>query len=189
MHALHRAHTVRLIPRVASHHSTTPSAWITRFAPLLPSGPVLDLAAGSGRHTRLLRTLGHPVTAIDRDLGALPADAASPPLTRLEFDLEGERPWPLPGATFAAVVVTNYLHRPLFPQLLLSVAPGGWLLYETFAIGNERFGRPSNPHFLLQPGELLEVVRGTLDVVAFEHGEVAVPQPAVIQHIAARRSV
>jgi SAM-dependent methyltransferase len=165
-----------------------PSAWIARFLPLLPPGaPVLDVAAGGGRHTAFARAAGHPVTAVDRDTAGLARFAGDEGVSVLEADLEGA-PWPLAGRTFGAVVVTNYLHRPLFPHLLAAIAPGGWLLYETFAAGNERFGKPSNPDFLLRPGELREAVRGTLTVIAYEHGEVSAPRPAMIQRIAARRA-
>lgn len=171
----------------------TPSAWICRFAPLVPrAGPVLDLACGGGRHVRLFLARGHPVTAVDRDLSGLQdlvQDLGTRAgLERLEADLEDGRAFPLAGRRFAAVVVTNYLFRPLLPDLVAAVAPGGWLLYETFAAGNERFGKPSNPDFLLRPGELLEAVHEHLRVVAYEDLEVTVPKPACVQRIAARRA-
>lgn len=163
-----------------------PSRWVARFAPLVPAGgQVLDLAAGAGRHSRLFLQRGHPVLAIDRDLAALEA-IEDERLTCLTADLEAA-PWPLAGRRFAGLVVTNYLHRPILPLLVEAVAEGGALLYETFAVGNEALGRPRNPDFLLRPGELLEAVRGRLEVVAYEHGEVAAPRPAVIQRIAAVR--
>jgi SAM-dependent methyltransferase len=149
-----------------------------------PGGSVLDVAAGAGRHTRLFAARGHPVTAVDRDIMSL-RDLAHTPAEIVEADLEDGSPWPLPKRRFAAVVVTNYLHRPLFPALLRAVAPGGLLLYETFAIGNERFGKPSNPDFLLKPGELLDVVRGKMRVLAYEDLEVTEPKPAMVQRIAA----
>lgn len=143
------------------------SPWIRRFAPRVrPGGPVLDLACGGGRHARLFLGLGHPVTALDRDLSGVADLAAS---ERVAADLEDGSPWPLAGRAFAAVVVTNYLHRPLFPCLIAALEPGGLLLYETFALGQERFGRPKNPEFLLRPGELLAACAG-LAVVAYEHG-------------------
>jgi SAM-dependent methyltransferase len=162
------------------------SAWVERFARLVPTGgPVLDLAAGGGRHTRLFLAAGHPVTAVDRDITGL-ADLASQPTAEItQADLEDGSLWPLGERRFAGVVVTNYLHRPLLPLLVAAVAPGGCLIYETFAAGNERFGKPTNPAFLLQPGELLEVVRGKLEVVAYENLQVAQPRPAVVQRIAA----
>ena len=172
---------------MSGHSATAPSTWIERFAARVPLGPVLDVAAGAGRHTRLFRELGHPVTAIDRDVSRLTPSTTDPGITIIARDLEGEQPWPFAGQTFAAVIVTNYLHRPLFPALLLSVAQGGLLLYETFAAGNERFGKPSHPDHLLRPGELLEVVRDTLQVVAYEHLVVDTPHPAVVQHVAAQR--
>lgn len=164
------------------------SAWIRRFAPLLPAGgPVLDLACGSGRHLRLLLALGHPVTGLDRDLSGVADLAETPGVSLLRADLEGGGAFPLAGSRFAGVVVANYLHRPLLPALVQAVAPGGLLLYETFARGNERFGRPRNPDFLLRAGELLEAVRGKLRVLAYEDLEVAEPRPAAVQRIAARR--
>jgi len=162
-----------------------PSPWVTRFLALVPAGGhVLDLAAGGGRHTRLARARGFTVTAVDCDVSGL---AAEPGLEIVEADLENT-PWPLGARRFAAVIVTNYLHRPLFPLLVATVAEGGVLIYETFAHGNEAFGKPSNPDFLLAPGELLEAVRGSLTVIAYEHGKVETPRAAVIQRIAAVRA-
>ena len=159
---------------------------MARFAPLIPPGEALDLACGAGRHVALLLALGHPVLAVDRDLGQLGALAAAPGVTALAADLEGA-PWPLAGRRFAGVVVANYLHRPLLPAIVAAVAPGGALIYETFAVGNERFGRPRNPDFLLREGELRDAVAGQLELLAFEHGEIAEPRPALVQRIAARR--
>lgn len=164
-----------------------PSAWLCRFAHLIPAGgAVLDLAAGAGRHVRLLLARGHAVTAVDRDISALEQLRAGQ-LETVRADLEDGSPFPLAGRRFAGVVVTNYLHRPLLPSLVEAVAPGGLLLYETFAQGNEAFGRPSNPDFLLRPGELLEAVRGRLRVVAYEDVTVTSPRPAAVQRLAARR--
>ena len=166
------------------------SAWVRRFADRIPAGGlVLDLAAGGGRHTRFLVGLGHPVTAVDRDVTGLADLQADPAVTILASDLEDGRPWPLGDRRFAGVVVTNYLHRPLLPAIVAAVAPGGCLIYETFAAGNERFGRPTNPDFLLRPGELLDAVRGRLTVLAYENLEVAEPRPAVVQRIAAVAAV
>jgi SAM-dependent methyltransferase len=167
-----------------------PSPWITRWAPLIaPGAAVLDVAAGGGRHTRFLRGRGHRVTAMDRDVSGL-ADLASDPEVEVETaDLEDGSPWPLPGRRFGAVVVTNYLHRPLWPDLMAALEPGGVLLYETFMVGNERFGKPSNPAFLLRDGELLDVAReGGLSVVAYEAVMLSDPRPAMVQRIAARRA-
>jgi len=162
-----------------------PSEWIARFAPLVRrGGRVLDLACGSGRHTRLLARLGYPVAAVDRDAGALEPLAQLPGIETKCADLEAG-PWPYPGAVFAGIVVANYLHRQLFPVLLDSLEPDGLLIYETFALGNERYGRPSNPQFLLRPGELLAVVRGRLRVVAYEDMFLSNPKPALVQRICA----
>ncbi|RAS39113.1 class I SAM-dependent methyltransferase [Paraburkholderia bryophila] len=170
----------------AMHGLGEPSRWVRHWAHLVAAGgAVLDVASGAGRHARFFASLGHPVTAVDRDAAALDTLRDAPLITPLAADLEGAA-WPLPGdAKFAAVVVTNYLHRALFPQLLNSLAPGGVLVYETFAQGNESVGKPSNPAFLLAPGELLEIVRGRLRVVAFQDGFLAQPRPAYVQRICA----
>jgi SAM-dependent methyltransferase len=166
--------------------SAPPSGWVARFAPLIaPGGAALDLACGRGRHTRFLLARGHPVVAVDRDISRLAGLGPAPGLETIEADLEDGSPWPLEGRRFAAVVVTNYLHRPLFPAIVEAVAAGGVLIFETFAAGNERFGRPSNPDYLLRPGELLDAVRGALRVVAYEDGVVETPGPAAIQRICA----
>jgi SAM-dependent methyltransferase len=166
------------------HCEAAPSEWVVRFAGLVPSGhTVLDIAAGHGRHSRYFLRLDHPVIAIDRDPLPLRSMQGTR-LTVLACNLEAE-PWPLPGRQFGGVVVTNYLHRGLLPQLVDSIAPGGALIYETFAQGNEAYGRPRNPDFLLKPGELLDTVRGKLQVVAYEHGIVELPRRSVVQRIAA----
>jgi SAM-dependent methyltransferase len=216
--------------------SSAASAWVARWAPLVPAGEVLDLACGSGRHARLFAALGHPVLALDRDPAALEAatqpvgwtgspstrssggggpaervSASSQPVERvggrpahptgesvvsgalagpivpMRHDLEAEgAAWPFAPGRFAGIVVTNYLHRPLMAQLLRSLAPGGVLIYETFALGNEAFGKPSNPAFLLAPGELLEhAAEAGLRAVAYEDGFVAHPKPALVQRLCA----
>ncbi len=163
--------------------SAPASAWVRRFVPLIRrGGRVLDLAAGSGRHTRLLLEGGFAVCAVDRDISALLPLAAWVCEVR-QIDLEDGSPWVL-GTGYDGVVVTNYLHRPLLPGIARALAPGGVLIYETFARGNEQFGHPHNPDFLLRPGELLDAF-SVLTIVAFEQGEVSVPRPAVIQRITA----
>lgn len=179
-------HARRAALATARHRALAPSPWVLRFAPLVPAGaPVLDLACGPGRHVRLFLARGHPVTAVDRDLSQLDAGDDRGRLTRIEADLEAPGGWRPPAGVFGGVVVTNYLHRPLFPALIAALAPGGALIYETFAKGNERFGRPRNPDHLLEPGELLERVKGRLSPVAFEEVEVAAPRRARIQRICA----
>lgn len=174
---------------VAAASPAPPSAWVQRFAPLIPAGEVLDLACGSGRHSHLLASLGHPVCALDRDGDTLAVLAASAPpgISTFQFDLENGAPWPFAPARFAGIVVTNYLYRPLFAAMLASLAPGGVLIYETFACGNERYGKPSNPDFLLRQGELLDLVRDPAmpgwRVIAFEDGYVATPKPAMVQRL------
>ncbi|HEY3596456.1 MAG TPA: methyltransferase domain-containing protein [Paraburkholderia sp.] len=162
-----------------------PSRWVRRWAHLVvPGGAVLDVASGMGRHARWFASRGHPVTAIDRDAAAL-ATMKGEHIAAVVADIENAS-WPLAAeAVFAAVVVTNYLHRPLFPQLLRALAPGGVLIYETFAQGNETVGKPSNPAFLLARDELLDAVRGRLRVVAFQDGFLGDPRPAYVQRICA----
>jgi len=165
------------------HGTEAPSSWIVRWSHLVPAGgAVLDLACGGGRHLRWFSERGHAVTGVDRDSAAL--DTVAGIAETIEADIENG-PWPLAGRQFAAVIVTNYLWRPLFPRILESVAPGGVLLHETFAQGNETVGRPSRPDFLLAPGELLRAY-GDLRVVAYEDG--FLPQPdRFVQRIACVR--
>jgi SAM-dependent methyltransferase len=155
------------------------SSWVLRWAALVDRGPVLDVAAGGGRHSVLFAERGLEVVAVDRE------PASFPGVRFVRADLEDGSPWPFAGQRFTAIVVTNYLHRPLFPALASSLAEGGVLIYETFMAGNERHGRPSNPAFLLQPGELLDAFR-SLTPIAFEQGYVERPKPAVIQRLCAR---
>jgi SAM-dependent methyltransferase len=173
---------------VAEHlASIEPSPWIVRWADLFPErARVLDLACGGGRHARLFAACGHSVLAVDRDPGAIAALAGEPAIEARTVDLEqGE--WPLAGESFDAIVVTNYLHRPLFPHLAAALRPGGVLLYETFAAGNEKFGRPSRPEFLLDGAELLRAFGAELEIVAFEQGHRRSGRPAVLQRLCAVR--
>jgi SAM-dependent methyltransferase len=175
-----------MMPARPSLHGviSDPSAWVQRFAPLVKAGgAVLDLACGRGRHALFFADRGHHVDAVDRDPEAIATLATFASVTALCADIEAG-PWPYPGRSFDAVVVTNYLHRPLFPLLMAALAPGGLLIYETFAQGNEAYGRPSNPDFLLQPGELLQVV-GNARVLAYEDLVVEHPKPAAVQRICA----
>ena len=168
--------------------SPNPSDWVCRFADLIPNlghgARVLDLACGRGRHVRWLAARGAKVTAVDRDADAL-ATLHGTAVEVVQADIE-HGSWPLPGRNFDAVVVTNYLWRPLLPVVVASVAPGGILLYETFAHGNASVGKPSRPDFLLQPHELLDATRPALRVIAYEDGFLDSP-PRFVQRIAAVR--
>jgi SAM-dependent methyltransferase len=163
-----------------------PSPWIARFAALVPPGArVLDVACGEGRNARLFAGRGCRVVAVDRDPAALAALRGVAAIETRALDLETGA-WPLAGERFDAIVVVNYLHRPLFPHLVGALAPDGALLYETFAGGNEAYGRPSNPAFLLERDELLARVHPPLTVVAFEQGRISGPdRDAVVQRLAA----
>ncbi len=174
-----------------AHDVQQPSAWVSRFAPLIASGGrVLDLACGSGRHTRLLAQRGCRVVALDRDdaaLARIEAATVNGAIELLQADMEA-CPWPFGEAAFDGVVVTNYLHRPLLARLAASLRQGGVLIYETFARGNQRYGRPSNPDFLLAQDELLRAFSPPLAVIAFEQGRIDAPAPAVVQRICAVRT-
>ena len=174
------------------------SQWVARFLPLIPQGRVLDLACGGGRHARLLASAGHSVLAVDRNAEALAAIDAlgdSRICTRqvdLEIADDVARPqhWPLGPAVYTGIVVTNYLHRPLLPALFDSLVDGGVLIYETFAVGNGKYGKPSSPAFLLEPGELLRAAVGAgpdFRVIAFEDGFLSQPRPAMVQRVCVLR--
>lgn len=181
MSTMHESECQRSNP----HQNLVASPWVARFAPLIASGgQVLDLASGYGRNARHLARLGHRVLAVDRDATALATlDGIAGIETRIA-DLESDS-WPFAGIEFDAIVVTHYLHRPLFDSLLAALRPDGVLLYETFAEGNGVFGRPSRPEFLLQADELLQRFGASLRVVAFEQGRVELPFPAVLQRLCA----
>ena len=154
-----------------------------------PGGRALDLAAGAGRHTALLLARGLNVVAVDRDVADLRAAFGTNPACRVvELDLEDGGPWRL-GQGYDGIVVANYLHRLLLPLLAAALAPGGMLIYETFMRGQERFGKPSNPDFLLDPDELRQAYAGTLEVIAFEQGVFNEKRPAALQRIAARKGL
>jgi len=167
------------------HDLESPSDWVSRFATLIArEGRVLDLACGHGRHTRLLAGLGYSVTAVDQDENALASMEGIVGVEVIRADLESGA-WPFDGQAFTGVIVTNYLHRPLLPSLVQVLAPGGVLIYETFAAGNERYGRPANPNFLLERGELLRLAYGHLRIVAYEDLLTDRPRPAMVQRICA----
>lgn len=170
----------------AAHDATLgASPWVRRYARLIPKGGiVLDLACGSGRHAQLLASLGHQVLAVDQDIVAIQS-LQSPLIASRRLNLE-DSDWPLLGSNFSAIVVTNYLYRPHLDQLPKMLEEGGVLIYETFALGNADFGKPSNPNFLLNPGELLAFAsRNGLKVLAYEDIYVDQPKPAMVQRLCA----
>ena len=162
-----------------------PSPWVMRWSALIKEGGVvLDIAAGHGRHTRALRALGRTIVAVDVDVSGLSDLKTEPHVEVVAADLEA-LPWPFEGRKFGGIVVTNYLHRPHFPLLVSALENNGVLIAETFGQGNERLGRPRNPNFLLEQGELLRAFEPHLHIIAYEHGEESVPRPAVRQRICA----
>jgi len=170
-----------------THDGVTPSRWVERWSHGVSAGSrALDVACGGGRHARLLAGRGCKVTALDRDPASAQALAGEPNVEFIAADLEAGA-WPLGDAQFDVIIVTNYLHRPLFPPLINALAPGGLLIYETFAAGNAAFGKPSNPDYLLRPGELLDAFRTDMRVLAFEDGFTEQPRPAMVQRIAVRK--
>lgn len=166
-----------------------PEPWVaSHFGRWPPGTPVLDLACGAGRHGRILRARGAPVTFLDRDLAGVADLAGMKGAELVAADLETSAGWPLGARRFGLIVVVNYLWRPILADCLAALAPGGVVIYDTFAAGNERFGKPANPDFLLRPGELLAAARGAgLSVSAFRHGPVDRPGPAMRQGLVARR--
>ena len=160
-----------------AHGSESPSSWVVRWAALVKHGPVLDVASGAGRHASFFAERNLAVIAVDRQRQSIPG------VRFVQADLEDGSPWPFPGERFGAIVVTNYLHRPLLPMIAASLGPGGVLIYEKFMIGNERYGKPSNPNFLLRPGELLQSF-AELTVLGFEQGTTG---SAVVQRLCAIR--
>ena len=184
------------LAEVIAHQGGAPSAWLQRFSHLLQaqSDLVLDLACGSGRNSFYMHSLDVRVLGLDRDGQGFPALNDIGIETQLH-DLEAGDAgydWPFSEHSFAAIIVCNYLHRPLFPHLLASLKPDGLLIYETFAAGNENFGKPSNPAFLLRPGELLAQMQSnstvTMSVIAYEDGYVGQAKPAMVQRICARKT-
>jgi len=175
------------MPSTRAHALAEPSAWVARFAARVPpKSRVLDIACGKGRHAKLFAAQGCSVDAVDTDAACGTELEAVAGVNFKRADLENG-PWPYRGRQFDAIVVTNYLYRPLFPLLVDALDAGGLLLYETFADGNQRYGKPSSPAFLLRPRELLDVFGESLHVLAYEEGAIAVPRVAVVQRLAAVR--
>ena len=162
-----------------------PSPWVARFfSGIRENGRVLDVACGAGRHLVMGASTGRRMVGIDRDIAPARAQVTGLGVKLIEADLEAGGPFPFPAASFDGVVVTNYLWRPILPAIVASVASDGVLVYETFALGNEAYGRPSNPAFLLRPGELLAATANQLCVIAFEQGRLTEPD-RVVQRILA----
>lgn len=180
---------------MAAAPTASPSPWVSEAVrQIAPIGDadgdlrVLDLACGAGRHVRMLLVHGHRVLAVDRDIDGLADLSGESRLKTLRWDLEDGRPWPFAGERFKGVLVTNYLHRPTLGRTLGLVAPRGLLIYETFGVGNERYGRPSNPDFLARPGEIAALARRAgFSIAADSHRTVTSPRPAVIHRVLARR--
>jgi SAM-dependent methyltransferase len=177
--------------KTASHQQTAPLAWVERWLSVLPTGAsVLDFAAGAGRHARFAADAGMRVTAADRDVSGLQDLAGR--VAVVQADLEADA-WPFEAGSFDAVITTNFLHRPRLAELIQLVAPGGWLIYQTFGVGNARYGRPRNPDFLLTPAELFSAATdGGLIVAGYENGLAGADgepsgQAAVVQRVAAWR--
>ena len=168
------------------NQSEKPLNWVARFASLVKSGgTVLDLACGNGRHTHYLADLGYQVTAVDRNLLGINKTEITGKIELIKTDLEDGDPWPLGSRKFNGIIVTNYLYRPIFPAIINALEEDGVLIYETFSLGNEKYGRPSNPNFLLNPGELLSACSRRLRVVAYEEGVLETSSPAVKQRLCA----
>ena len=165
---------------------TRPEPWVIRFSPRIPLGPVLDLACGNGRHGRYLLSRGYQVTFLDRDISGVTDLENHPKAQLMQYDLENDNPWSFHNNQFSGIVVINYLHRPLLPYLPTSLKSNGIIIYKTFAFGNEQFGRPSNPKFLLHKNELFDTLGQHLDVVDFIEGKEANPD-RITQAICARR--
>lgn len=166
-------------------HGPRTSAWVERFLPgVRPGGRILDIACGNGRHLRLALEHGYHVTGVDRDLSGVEDLSKRSGVQLVRADLEGRQPFPFADQVFDGVIVTNYLSRRILPTLVAAVARDGLLVYETFAVGNELLGRPSNPDFLLRPGELIEAVGPRLVTIAYEHVTLT-DRPRRVQRIAA----
>ncbi|MDH3703690.1 MAG: class I SAM-dependent methyltransferase [Alphaproteobacteria bacterium] len=175
------------MPKHRQHNANSEAApWVRRFASRISDGgQILDLACGNGRNGRYFLDRGHPVTFVDIETAAVQDMAAHDRAEIIVADLEEPGRWPFADRRFAAILVVNYLWRPIMGDILSALGPGGVLLYETFAVGNEAFGRPRNPDFLLRPGELLEAARARLDIIAYEQR--LTDRPAVMQRLAAIR--
>ena len=174
------------MPRCSNSHATLtePAEWVRHYSGIIcRGGTVLDLACGAGRHTRMLLERGKIVTALDRDTSQIVDLSETRNLKIVEHDLEGSAAWPFGSRVFDGIVVVNYLFRPLFPMIIDALAGNGVLIYQTFAIGNEKYGHPRNPNYLLAKNELLDAFGKELNVVKFNQGYIGRPSPAIVQRI------
>ena len=161
------------------------SGWVYRHAGRIPpNSEILDLACGNGRHARYLANYGHRITLVDRDLSGVADLAGDRRFTLIKHDLE-HSPWPLTERNFGGIIVTNYRYPPLYPHLITTLTDNGTLIYDTFAVGNERYGHPHNSAFLLEPGELLNAFAADLHIVAYDHGYMGTPKAAIRQRLCA----
>lgn len=163
-----------------------PSNWVKRFAKKIDkNGKVLDLACGQGRHTSLMLSLGYTTVAADINLSGIDSLNKHKNLELMQVDLEQD-PWPFEKKAFSGIIVTNYLHRPLFKNILSALTPNGILIYETFADGNQEYGHPQNANYLLKRGELILKVFPELTILAYEDLIVQKPRPAAVQRVCAQ---
>ena len=171
---------------MTEHNASAPSDWVMAFVDRIrPGGRILDVACGHGRHMRMALDRGYHVTGLDRDLSGVADLTDWPQVELVQADLERGEPFPLKGRTFDGVIVTNYLWRPVLADIVACVADDGILIYQTFARGQEKFGRPTNKDFLLTRNELIAAVLPKMTVIAFEHGLIDSDPPRVIQRIVA----
>ena len=160
-----------------------PNKWVECYSSLIPSGgSVLDLACGSGRHTGMLLNKGYQVTAVDIDTTLIKQNFSNKNLNIVKCDLESLSFWPFEKNSFLGIIVVNYLHRPLFSKIIESLREEGVLVYQTFADGHSRYGKPKNPDYLLKRGEL-KTVFDSMKIISYQHGYLSYPSQSIIQRI------
>lgn len=165
------------------------SEWVRRYYRQFPkNGFILDLAGGTGRHARFLSQKGFKILLVDNQISKAKDLQNVEGIKLVECDLEDGNSLPFPASTFQGIVVTNYLYRPIFPQLLCLLEVGGILIYETFAVGHEKYGRPTNPDYLLKSGELINLVSPQMRVIAYEEHSITRPTKAYVQSLVAAKN-